>query len=349
MGVGLNGKWLSQPITGTQRYAGEIARRVIPQLDGPVTLHLPRDAEAPAWLPPSVTVRRSPLRGTIFEQLWLPWAARRDLLVSLGGPAPLAAPRQIVTMHDASPFRFPDTYSRLFGTWYRFMYRVLAHRAAAILTVSEFSASELAEVLGVARNRFVVAGNGSDHVDGIKPVRPLLDGLDADFVLCVGTFAKHKNLADTLTALESQSVRTIVVGASGSDRVFHAERRQDWQHATFAGRLSDGEIVWLYDHARCLVFPSRYEGFGLPIVEAQRRGCPVVALAAASVPEVAGDGAELVAATEELPAAVRDVLGDPARRDELRAAGRANAGRRRWRGSAETVARLILRIRTAQG
>ena len=343
-GVGLNGKWLSQPVTGTQRYAGEIARRILPELDGPVTLHLPRDAEAPAWLPPGVMVRRAPLDGTLFEQVWLPWAARRQLLVNLGGPAPLAARRQIVTMHDASPFRFPDTYSWLFGTWYRLMYRVLARRAAAILTVSTFSASELAAVLHVPQGSIVVAGNGSDHVDGVEPSRPQLPDLDEDFVLCVGTFARHKNLAGALTALEAEGIRSVVVGASGGDRVFQAEHRQTWHRATFAGRLSDEEIIWLYDHARCLVFPSRYEGFGLPIIEAQRRGCPVVALAAASIPEVAGDGAVLVAAASDLPEAVLGLEHDERRRDSLRRAGRANASRRLWRDSAAIVAQVVRRL-----
>lgn len=343
-GVGINGKWLSQPVTGTQRYAGEMVRRILDGLPRPVTLHIPRDAEPPPWLPPDVRVRRSPLAGTLFEQVWLPWAGRRQLLVSLGGPAPVVAGRQVVTMHDASVFRFPDTYSGVFGAWYRLMYRVLARRATAIVTVSRFSASELAAVLGAPVERFVVAGNGSDHVDQVRAARPDLPRLDESFVLCVGTFARHKNLAETLGLFDSAGIRSVVVGASGGDRVFQSERREAWQLATFAGRLADEEVVWLYEHARCLVFPSRYEGFGLPVVEAQRKGCPVIALAAASIPEVAGEGAILVERTEDLPAAVGLLDRDPCVRDALEEAGRANADRRLWRDSAATVLDLITQL-----
>lgn len=339
-GVAVNGKWTSQPVTGTQRYAGEISRRLPGLLVARMTLHIPQDGHVPDWLPPMVSVRRSRLRGTLFEQVALPWAARHDVLVSLGGPAPVAARRQVATMHDATPFRFPHTYSRIFAAWYRFMYRTLVRRALQVITVSEFSAGELADVLHVDRGRFVVAGNGSEHIDHLTSRRPALEGLDGDFVLCIGTFARHKQLAPTLTALEGAGIHSVVVGAAGGGRVFRDEERRGWSMATIAGRLEDGEIAWLYEHAACLVFPSSYEGFGVPIVEAQRKGCPVVAVRAASIPEVAGEGALLVDDVLAIPAAVR-LARDPGRRRALVDAGRANADRHTWDESAQRVAALI--------
>ena len=93
-----------------------LTRRLLPLLPDRPVLHLPSGARMPDWLAEVVEVRRSRLRGTAFEQLALPWAARHDLLLSLGGAAPLFARRQVATMHDATPFRLPATYSRTFGT-----------------------------------------------------------------------------------------------------------------------------------------------------------------------------------------------------------------------------------------
>jgi glycosyltransferase involved in cell wall biosynthesis len=340
--LALNGKWLSQPVTGTQRYATEIARRLLTLHPGPVVLHLPADAALPDWVPDRVQVRRSRLRGQAFEQLALPFAARSQLLLSLGGPAPLMARRQIATMHDATPFRLPHTYSTAFGSWYRLMYRVLARRARAIVTVSEFSAAELADVLRIPRSRLVVAGNGADHLLDLEPVRP--DGIpEAPFVLAVGTLARHKNLGPTLAALDEAELATVVVGAAGSRRIFEQQQQSPLGHVVFTGRLTDAEVAWLYRHALCLVFPSLYEGFGLPVIEAQRLGCPVVVSDRASLPEVAGSGAEMVDAAHphDVALAVERVATDSELRAGLIERGHHNAERHTWRASAEAVAQLV--------
>lgn len=175
--IALNGKWLAQPVTGTQRYALEITRHLLDLLPRPVTIHVPRDAVVPDWVVGRARVRRSRLTGTVFEQVALPWAARGQLLVSLGGVAPLLARRQVATIHDVTPFRFPRTYGRLFRLWYRTLYRGLARRAELLVTVSRFSARELTAVLGVRPGRIVIAPNGCDHVDGVDARRPELPGL----------------------------------------------------------------------------------------------------------------------------------------------------------------------------
>jgi len=280
----------------------------------------------------------------LFEQLALPLAGRYHVLLSLGGPAPLFARRQVVTMHDATPFRFPGTYSAFFGTWYRFMYRVLARRALRVLTVSEFSAGELAEVLAVPRSRFVVAPNGCDHVDQLQPSRPTIELADEDpFVLCVGTFAKHKNIPPALAVLDSANIRTVVVGAGTSGPVFEADDNHTWSNAVIAGRLSDQEVAWLYRHAVALVFPSLYEGFGLPIVEAQRLGCPVIASCRASMPEVGGTGAMYFDPDrpQDILLALKELQEDAGRRDLVVAAGEANAGNFLWNISAAVVRSAI--------
>lgn len=342
--VSVNGKWLSQAVTGTQRYATEVASRLVARDPERYVLRLPADAPVPAWAPAGLRVARSRWRGVAFEQVALPWAARRELLLSLGGPAPVLARRQVVTMHDAGVFRVPVSYSRAFRTWYRFLYRAVAPRAAAVLTVSRFSAGELAQALGLPESRFVVAPNGADHVDDVDPVRPDLPFVDESYVLCVGTPAAHKNLALPLAVLGSGPRPLVVVGAVSAEHVFgpaaDGAESEPAPAAVVLGRIGDGEVAWLYRHADALVFPSRYEGFGLPVVEAQRLGCPVACSNAASLPEVAGDGAAFFDPDdpESLRAALESLAVD---RDGWAARGRANAQRFRWADTVVEVERAL--------
>jgi glycosyltransferase involved in cell wall biosynthesis len=351
--LALNGKWLGQELTGTQRYAREMTRHLLPLLPDRPALHVPAGAAVPEWLEGEVEVRRSRLRGTAFEQLALPWAARRDLLLSLGGAAPLFARRQIATMHDATPFRLPDTYSRIFGTWYRLMYWTVSRRAERILTVSEFSRRELSDVLRVSPNRFVVVPNGVEHSDATGADEAVGVG-DNPFALMVGPNAPHKNIASVARALADRGIHVVVVGGAGADGVFRGElpapatsdenASGGIQHV---GRVSDAAITWLYRHAAVLVFPSLYEGFGLPVVEAQRLGCPVVASDRASMPEIAGDSALLVDPTDadEVAQRVTELLADPPRLAELTDRGRVNAARFRWDASASRLAQTLNELR----
>jgi glycosyltransferase involved in cell wall biosynthesis len=354
--LALNGKWLGQELTGTQRYARELTRRLIPLLPERPVLHVPSGASVPDWLAATVDVRRSRLSGTAFEQLALPWAARRALLLSLGGAAPLLARRQVATMHDATPFRLPHTYSRTFGIWYRLMYRVVARRAERIITVSEFSRRELTEVLGADPGLFVVIPNGVEHADDSHgtgtPAEPVPVG-DAPFALMIGPPAPHKNIAPVAEALARRGIHVVVVGDAGAARVFGGADdafsgggADCGDHIQRVGRVSDHQVAWLYRHASVLVFPSLYEGFGLPVVEAQRLGCPVVASNRASLPEVAGRAAVLVDPTDPggVAATVAALLADPTRLAQLAAQGRANAERFSWAASAERLAELLTAV-----
>lgn len=239
------------------------------------------------------------------------------------------------------------------------------------------SRRDLFDVLGVDPARLVVVPNGVDHVerpDDGEPDLPDLPDLPAGapegpFVLMVGPPAVHKNIAPVASALARRGVAVVVVGG-GSPRVFgvtagseasdalapsgvagHAQGRV--QHL---GRVSDTDLAALYRQASALVFPPLYEGFGLPVVEAQRLGCLVVAADRTSLPEVAGDGALLVDPTspDDIARQVVDLLADPARAAGLRDAGLTNARRFSWDASAAVLTAMLAdhlgdRVLTAPG
>ncbi len=344
----INGKFTAHALTGTERYATEVLKAwsvLLQPGDTAVTLHLPSDGTCPAWLPPWWSVRRSRLRGVLFEQLSLLVQSGRGFLVSLAGPACLLKRRQLVVMHDAAPMRFPHTFTPAFVAWYRMLYWVLARRAAALATVSNFSRQELAAALGVPAERFTVAPCGADHFRDLQAVSaPPVGGAREPFVVCVGTLAVHKNLVPMVRALSARQCTVLVVGVSGKQRIFAADAELgSGPHVHVLARISDQELAALYDRALALVFPSRYEGFGLPVVEAQARGTAVICSTADSLPEVAGAGALYFDPDDPARGAehVVDLASDAALLAQMKERALKNAARFTWRETGEALLEAV--------
>lgn len=187
----------------------------------------------------------------------------------------------VVTVHDLAVLRNPEW----FPTWTRaYAPRIvprMIRAAARVIAVSEFTARETEELLGVPRARIRVVPNGVDPV--FTREGPSADG---DYVLAVGTLEPRKNLQRTIAAAKRAGVELRVVGERGWGRV---DAGVAWQ-----GRVGDEELAQLYRGACCLVYPSHYEGFGIPVAEALACGTPVVTSRGSAMEEVAGDAAVLV-------------------------------------------------------
>lgn len=334
----VNGKWLSQRLTGTQRYAGQMVEAIARTSRVPLILHVPADGDVPDWARHlGLDIRQSRWRGLFFEQVTLPWASRGKLLLNFAGPAPLVKFNQLVTMHDATPFRYPKTFRRAFVWFYFIMYFVLGRTARQLLTVSQFSVGELAQVLHIPENRFEVAPCAADALTSVEANKPSIV-VPHDFYVVVGTQARHKNLLEPVKAVARSGRSVVIVGLAGDRRVFSGGSSLE-THAVVAGRLSDAELVWLYQNARALVFPSKYEGFGLPPLEAQVLGCAVITSMATAMPEVCGDGALFFDPDD--PTTLLDQLdrfeGDSLLADSIRRKGARNSERFTWDKSAVVV------------
>ena len=296
----INGRFLTHGETGVQRYARNVVRAMDTSLSaGRASLLFPEGAPAPP-LRHIKAVATGRLKGHAWEQIHLPLAARGQRLLNLCNTGPAFKRDQIVCIHDTNVFSTPDSYSSAFRTLYKTLQPMLAERSLRIATVSEAAARQVARHLPIQLSRILVLPNGHEHAlawdaaaASLSTDLPVFDG-DRPYVLALGSRARHKNMAllfDIAPQLDALGINVVVAG--GGNAIFTEERDVATKNVFFCGRVSDDDLAHLMDHALCLAFPSITEGFGLPIVEAMARGCPVVSSDRASMPEVCGDAALL--------------------------------------------------------
>ncbi len=354
----INGRFLTQPVTGVQRYA----RAIVVALDRHLAQEHPlgRDLELEIVAPPcaenDLGLERIEFRkvgrgsGHLWEQIELPRVARSGL-VSLCNVGPLAAHRQVLCIHDVNPRLAPQSYSRAFRTLYRMLLPALGARAARVATVSQFSAEQIVH-FGIAPKRKVtVIANGREHalrwIAQHSAATQAVAGRQT--ILVVGSPAPHKNVAMMMGLAGDLAVAGLQLAVIGSldARVFASRQAADAPaNVKLLGRLADGEMAALLKDCLCLAFPSFTEGFGLPPLEAMTLGCPVVVSDRASLPEICADAA--LYAPPDQPkrwlAHFIELGRNTALREELGRRGRAAAERFSWDRSAELYLRAMAEI-----
>lgn len=344
----VNARYLRQRETGVQRYARQISAR-LPNLR----------AVAPARM------GRGPA-GHLWEQAVLPFEVGRSLLWSPSNTGPLAVRRQVLTVHDCSFVDWPEGFSAAFAAWYRWLVPRLVRRVRQVITVSEFSRRRLLELTAVAEDRVVAIPNGVDprfrpaDPDAIRAVRARL-GLPERYALCVGSLEPRKNLAGLLEAWRLLPGRHAGVGLVMVGATSHVFRQVELDAARagcgarrtgcfgssnlhVTGYVPDADLPPLYSGAELFVYPSLYEGFGLPVLEAMACGAPVVCSNNTALPEVAGEAAILVdpREPESVAEGIRSVLDDAATRDGLRRRGWERSQRFRWEDAAARVWQVLV-------
>lgn len=255
--------------------------------------------------------------------------------------------RSVVTIHDLSFLRMPETTEKKNLAWLMGEIQRTADTADAILTDSRFSAGEIRELLGVEKERIFPVWLG---LDSFPPPPPEAEaaalrrelGLERPYLLMVGTLEPRKNIPFLVRVFEELRdfdgdlalVGSLGWKTEGILAAIESSPRRD--RIRRLGGIRDDQLAAVYAGAAAFVYPTRYEGFGFPPLEAMARGVPVVSARNSSLPEVLGDAPRWVDGfdTAGWAAAIRAVLADPEGRAAMRRAGMAQAGRYTWSGTA---------------
>jgi glycosyltransferase involved in cell wall biosynthesis len=323
--IALNARAAMRPeLGGVERWARELSAR------------LPARAGYEVIRPPAALAHRA---GHAWEQAVLPAKARgARLLLNPANLAPLAFPRNAVVIHDAAALREPGWYSPVYARWQRGILPLVARRARLVITVSDFSRRELAELLHV--DAAVVPG-GIDarfapDADP-EPARAAL-GLTGPYVLTVASRTARKNPGALDTTARRLAAHGIALVAAGGDRPqFRGDPGATGVRAL--GHVPDEHLPGLYAGARAFVLPSWHEGFGLTCIEAMACGVPVVAARAGALPETCGDAARYADPFDhdDIADQVQAALDD----DALRAAGPRHAARYTWERTVDELDALL--------
>lgn len=367
--IGINGRSLFRRMTGVQHYALEVSRGLFALAGDDLRVsifagHEGRERnETRLPVETSLLPAGGALKGLFWEQTTLKRMARKaqvDVLFNPANVAPVGARvPQVVTIHDLAFLIYPQFFSRSFALYYRNIIPRIAREATAVITVSENTRSDLVEMLGVDPEKITVIRSAASESFARSVPRKRLEEvrqryrLPQRFFLSVSSLEPRKNLKRLIEAYQvlpheiTDKNSLVLVGAG--NRVFAdpdiAARLQQGGGRVFApGYIPADDLPAVYRLATALVFPSLYEGFGLPVLEAMAAATPVITSNLSSLPEVAGNAAVLIdpESIEELAAAMELLATDSGTRNLLVERGKKRAAGFNWsRTAAETLAVLM--------
>lgn len=302
------------------------------------------------------------LSGLSLPRQWTRDLSQSDLFHATDVTLPKLAMPSVLTVYDLTPMLFPQFHARL-NRWYqRMTLPKMLTRAAAVIAISQKTKDDLVRSFQVDPARIHVTMLGVDHTRfASQPKEEALaqvhaaTGIEAPYVLAVGTLEPRKNLMALLHAYATLPPSTpplVLTGSQGwGDQVLTAmvEQLQLKERVRFTGYVADEVLPALYAAAELFVYPSLYEGFGLPVLEAMACGVPVITSQTSSLPEVTGDAAVLVdpRRSDQIATAIQTLLASPAQCRALREAGLARAHTFSWAkcaGETLNVYRHVLRV-----
>lgn len=259
-------------------------------------------------------------------------------------PPLLGFKKYVFTIHDLNHIDLSDNSSFIKRAFYNFVIKRGCKKASKILTVSEFSKSRIAEWSGVEPNKIVTVYNGvSENFNiGVEPFNP-----GFEYLLCVGNRKTHKNEMRVVAAFAkariNHSIKLVFTGHSSPELISQVEQYGLTDRIVFNGFVAEEDLPSLYKGSLGLIFPSLYEGFGLPVIEAMACGVPVLTSTVSSLPEVAGDAAILVnpLSIDEISTGITHLVNDTKLRNELISRGIYQSKKFSWQSVVEKIEKTL--------
>lgn len=338
-----NTRIMAFPMSGVQRVTGQLLLR----LNRLVAQVSPRQALA-GW------------RGHLWEQAVLPLHAKGRLLWSPSATGPLSVSRQVITVHDVAFLDHPEFFSAKFAKFYRGLVGPLSRRVQHIITVSAFSKERIVDRLGVPPDRVSVVPNGIAEMfrpqspSACASVAKRLDLPSARYVLAHATSDRRKNLPRIIEAWTAiapkvdRDIWLVVAGDMGRAHIFGGYEPAPvlGPRIRQVGHVPEADLPPLMAGALAFLYPSLYEGFGLPVLEAMAAGTPVVTSEVTALPEVAADAAILVSphSSDAIAAATLRIIESAELRERLREAGFRRAQAFSWDRAARETLQVLQRF-----
>lgn len=351
--VYLNGRFLTRPLSGVQRTAYELVMALDDLLDQAefanksisFVLLYSGKIENPIVLNNIKLVKKGCLSGNLWEQLELPIYTIGNLLVSMCSISTIFKTKQVVIVHDASFWVNKQFFSLPFRLWYKFAIPLLGKISRQIISVSNFSKKELVKYGGLNPDKITVIYNAADHIlrfgepsdtfkEAILKLKP--------FCLSVSSLGANKNYKGLSIALEQvkfSNYNMLIAGGEMRTLKFSAPESA----VTYLGYVSNDELKYLYQHASLFIFPSFYEGFGIPPLEAMISFCPVIASNTSSIPEVLQDACAYFdpGSPADMADKINKLIHDPVEMNRYMQKGYLRANSFSWDKSAREFYRLI--------
>jgi glycosyltransferase involved in cell wall biosynthesis len=346
----VNARFLTQNVTGVQRFAIEISKQLKLIYTDQIIFVSPKNVLNSELAKELGVIIVGGNKGHLWEQLDLPKYLRKNgnpLLLNLANMAPIWYHNKISTIHDVAFLTFPNTFSKQFVLLYKFIIPKIIRNSVQIITVSEFSKTEIIKFYNIAENKISVIYNAVD--DSFEYKEDLVLSL-SDYFVAVSSLNHRKNLLRTLESFvffneNNPSVSLCVIGDLKNDafKEINFQKYKDNLNIKFCGRLSDEELIRYYSNATGFIYPSLYEGFGLPPLEAQACECPVIISDVTSLPEIFLDSALYCSpySVSSMTEAFEKIFYDKNLRKDLRAKGKNNIKRFSWEKSATDLCKII--------